>query len=1555
MNRAGLRELCCVLLAAGVLTAPRGLAQDRVSRDLLAIEPSHHIEFFSSRQSRFTGYPGCYEAEQYIHAEFEKLGLANVKRTPFKIIIPEDHGGRIRIGSQDIPILCVYPNLVRTPKTAEAGIDGRLIWANEGYLKDFNDKDVMGSIVLMRFNTATRWLNAANLGAKAVIFIEPESAFRPDAEQKYVKLPVPTPRYYLQKHRLPALAAAVTKGEESGYTVEAALGVIEKLGTEIECLVNVRASMVWEEKTVYRVSGEIPGTDPDLTQEVMVVHAYYDSTSVVPALSPGAEGSCGIASLLEIAEFLLKYPPRRTVKFLAAPGHYQGLAGVRQYAFEEIYPKRLASGAETLSGEPQFFIGLDLSSRQNTMAGFYKGHFFDHFGAEEIQLQRIYAELSTLLLDWAGLLPVPADEVNHLEFQSGIVPQHGRDWRSLVPDKVAFDAEVIDLSGRPGITLATTGDHRNLVSTPLDTFAQIKPFLANVRAQAIMSAHLVKQAADVAEIPLTSSLKSKEAGSIFGVCNEQSLVALLPSNPSPDVVVSVTVADTKSMMGVNSTAVTRSDKRGFFEVVSLFSRERRGYRIDGFGLDPASGAILKVSGGETTSAPAVRPSARKRAKDWADRETDMRLNMFRCVSTTVFDLLDPLTFTQLPFATLFSGASNGELQYRVPFVGLPPKGTSYSSPCGVFFTKPGRYIKMLLAAGTSGVNGLLLNVQTSAEQAGAAVGEATRELADYTGVGYKAAKQENFIHLTAFRIASDMHALDDYRLRQLKKTGIFKKQIWDLHKRTAENLKQATEALKQRKYDRFCHNARLAWAVENRVYPDVRGTSNDVVRGVLFYFALLVPFVIFTERLLINYADIRKKLLTIALLFAISYLVLRFVHPAFRLSKTPIIILIGFFMCLAGSLVTVMLLQKFQLVMERIRQHVALVHRTDVARASAAMAAFILGISNMRKRKIRTALTAVTLILLTFTILSFTSFETQPVRMLRYVTSRKAPYNGVLMRSLVWSPLSKFVGDDLANFFENERIETTTRSWMVSRDKGEELRLRVQYLERGREAIANALLGLAPNEKLFTKVDMFVEEGGKWFDSSMEGWPFVCILPRRMAENLGIGPAEIGKVELSVLGRRLRPVARLESQRFFKECRDLDSEPLTPVDFLEEQMEQQPGAQEEEATPAFSATGKATLEDFIAQEAAEAEEKKGLYVHMDPDRVLIVPNELCERLGGTVRSVAASPSAAVERILGHLNQVLRKFTSRVDMALYAGVDGRIQRLATRSGTSVGGLKGLVVPIIIAALIVFNTMLGAVYERMTEIKIYASVGLAPMHIASLFLAESSVFAVVGAMVGYLLGQTVSFALMHMPWLMEGMSLNYSSMSAVWSAALVMFVVLASTAWPARMAGKLSVPDETRKMTIAAPTSDVWEIPFPFTVSTREALGVMSFLRGYFKSNDEDAIGAFTADNIELHAVKDGERQLVVLDSDVWVAPLDMGISQHVSMIAVPTPEEPEITELHFTIRRKSGEFQTWNRMNIGFLRDLRKQLLIWRLVTPEEKERFAEEGSAILAGQAPSQS
>ncbi|MHC4481420.1 MAG: M28 family peptidase, partial [Planctomycetota bacterium] len=898
---------------------------------------------------------------------------------------------------------------------------------------------------------------------------------------------------------------------------------------------NVKAMMRWEEIDVARVTAEIPGTDPHLANQPLVVFAYYDAVSVVPALSPGAESSCGVATLLEIAEFLVGHPPRRKVKFIASPGHYQALSGVRDYAYKTIYPRRNGpdKAADQGTGEPYFFIGLDLSSRHNSLGAFFKGHFYDHPPADwenkEVDLQAAYSDYSSLLVEWTDEVSREGGPAETLRYQSGIVPQEGRDWRSLLPDLVAFDAEVVGLCGYPAITLATTGDPRNSVNTPLDTFERMEPFLANVRRQAIACAHIVKQTADVPVLPVQreDSWQHRKAASIFGFTIELSLLAYMPKTPVRNAITAVNMlapdlgSKSKSMMGVWTQDFRLSSAQGLFEVFGLV--EQKNFRVDGFLLSPSTGTVSKICKSEV-----VEATVRQRESDWAERKTDVRLNFFRAVCSAIFDLTDPLSLSTLDRSTVAQGESNSEFQeeYVVSFVGQESLSDPFSKPCAVFFTQRNRNVKFLLASTAVGYEGLLLNFEQEAE-------ELKYRTKERTGTGYMADENENLLYLTSLKIVEDMHRLDGYRMDRLSSSGIYKVRVWDLYDRAERHIQEAREALKQRRYDAFSSQIRMAWGLENRVYPDVRDTSADVVTGVIFYFALLLPFVIFAERLLLNYVEIRKKLVAIFVLFVLSYIVLRLVHPAFQLSQTPVIILDGFFMLVAAVGTIWYLLAKFNVVMEHIRQKVDMIHRADVARASATMAAFVLGISNMRKRKVRTGLTAATLILLTFTILSFTSFETMPARMLEYAAPREAPYEGVLLRGLGWGPLSEFVTYDMMNFFQVRGMQVAPRSWFVNRKKTEELQVEVHRVGSEGEAVANAILGLSPEEGAFSNLNdpRFLRH--QWFDRSMEDWPFVCIVPTRMMESLRIEDSEVGEATISVLGRRLRVVGVFNSGELF--------------------------------------------------------------------------------------------------------------------------------------------------------------------------------------------------------------------------------------------------------------------------------------------------------------------------------------------------------------------------------------------------------------------------------------
>jgi hypothetical protein len=276
-------------------------------------------------------------------------------------------------------------------------------------------------------------------------------------------------------------------------------------------------------------------------------------------------------------------------------------------------------------------------------------------------------------------------------------------------------------------------------------------------------------------------------------------------------------------------------------------------------------------------------------------------------------------------------------------------------------------------------------------------------------------------------------------------------------------------------------------------------------------------------------------------------------------------------------------------------------------------------------------------------------------------------------------------------------------------------------------------------------------------------------------------------------------------------------------------------------------------------------------------------------------------------------------------------------------TTLGGLKDVIVPILIAALIVLNTMLGAVYERTREIGIFSSVGLAPSHIAMLFMAEAIVYAVLGAIAGYLLGQTVG-QLIYKTGLLGGVTLNYSSLSAIVSTIIVMLTVILSTIYPAKKASEISVPDIARTWKLPEPNGDEWFFALPFTLMDEELEGVNAFLAHLFDQHRDESSSDFYIDRVDFWA--DGSR--FMLETMVWLAPYDLGVSELVTLISSPIPEEKNLYSMSLLVTRESGDVPSWNRVNRRFVNFLRKQFLIWRTLTPAERELFNERGRAMFS-------
>jgi peptidase M28-like protein len=98
-------------------------------------------------------------------------------------------------------------------------------------------------------------------------------------------------------------------------------------------------------RTGQNVVGILPGTDPVLKNEYVLVTAHYD---IVQSTHEGAnDNATGCAGVIAIAEELKKNPPKRTVVFMTFDGeeglnykgdYYPGRKGSRYYAANPIFP-----------------------------------------------------------------------------------------------------------------------------------------------------------------------------------------------------------------------------------------------------------------------------------------------------------------------------------------------------------------------------------------------------------------------------------------------------------------------------------------------------------------------------------------------------------------------------------------------------------------------------------------------------------------------------------------------------------------------------------------------------------------------------------------------------------------------------------------------------------------------------------------------------------------------------------------------------------------------------------------------------------------------------------------------------------------------------------------------------------------------------------------------------------------------------------------------------------------------------------------------------------------
>ena len=1613
-------------------TQYRTLAAEIKSENL-----SSTVKTLAGFGSRVAGYPGDKQAADYVERRFHELGLEKVAAEDFKVTVPIDKGNatislnivpergaasasrsQVAAAGTSAHLYPLWPNLVRTSQLPAGGMDAPLIYVGDGKLSNFNGKDVEGSIVMVNFNSRAEWLNAPRLGARAIIFVEPDTTMRGEAEAKFISIPINIPRFWINRSAAaPFMAAAATNAN-----------------------VHISCDMPWETKTARNIFGMIKGSDPVMSKQVIVVQGYYDSMSVVPTLAPGAESACGISSLLEIARVYKLKPPKRTIWFVATSAHHLALQGIREYvqshidewtapslaekatspnysrstaiwlgvillllifwAASRIYGKtpegtpRMSAGTWAitvmalivLSLNAGFYInktntplrdpasiylwaGLDLTSQSRGVGIFYKGWFYDY--REDIQSR--FSDIARVCRENAEKIGGTLGFESKAFFADGINPVDGKNWRNFIPGKPAFDSEVVTMAQGNGVTFATVDDSRALIDTPFDTADHVN--IANLTFQTKMLAcefyHILNDSNEVGDVnaqrmPITDPSKWSRMALQGGFATVKGRITRYDPKKSfmafPDETLSDSMVvirnRTKSYMGVRGNMIqacsNEKETNGFefhgiapltansaFATTSLSA-----YHID------ARDSIIKKNPNTLQpelkdGKPVLLPNQNKGEIDYApdlgvtgakfmpldlsitNSEKETSIVEFRCVPTAIFDLVDQQSLRALSTLDILDGATNGEP--RMFGYAMTPQDPnmvgSYVEDMAVIFSQPGTRLKIMMGSGPAETRFLLINpTKEQPEGKGYLVAGNVNESQDAELLGMQTqekydAKQEiassGAIFNTAKWVANDLYMLDDFRIKRLAKYRIINKGIDDLHAQAGLALERSKQAEKDKDWEKFDAETRAAWGYESRAYPDVQKTAVDVVQGVLFYLALLLPFAFFMERLIFGSYDLKRQLGWASVIFLVIFLIFSKVHPAFDITMNPIIVLLAFVMLALSSIVIGLIASKFEEQLKQMNTQASGVHHADIGRVSVAMAAFNLGISNMRRRKARTVLTCITLILLTFTVLSFTSVV-QEMRFNQVPAPGTPRYNGLMIRTAMWDQLQDPAYRQLADEYGRD-YHVAPRAWFFGTQLGEQSFLTLKRADRQYDA--KALVGLSPQEDQVTHPSEALI-AGRWFQP---GDIYDVVLPDAIATALRIDAGDVGKATISYAGVDYTVIGLLDTQKL-KKITDLDNETLTPVDFILMQK--------------MTSQGKGGGSNTGFRE----------YTHLEPDSVFFIPYQTATNIGAELRSIAIDfkdPLAVASQ--------LKPLMHRLGLNLYAGrkqhgsTPASIERYSSIAATSGKGMELVFFPVLIAALIVLNTMLGSVYERVKEIHIFSSIGLAPAHIAMLFIAEAMVYAILGSVAGYLLGQLATKVLV-LTGAFQGLYLNFSSVSAVMTTLVVVGVVLLSTLYPARKASEVATPAIDRTWKVPDPDGDNWTIPLPFAVNNEQAVGLCSFLMEWFSAYEEYSIGDFVTQDIKSEEFEvtmtylDGKSETLPgyrINTMTWLAPFDLGVSQKVTIESCPT-EMTDVYDLRVIIHRESGDVSNWKRVNHRFLNTLRKQFLIWRTLKQGERDRYMQE-------------
>jgi hypothetical protein len=787
-----------------------------------------------------------------------------------------------------------------------------------------------------------------------------------------------------------------------------------------------------------------------------------------------------------------------------------------------------------------------------------------------------------------------------------------------------------------------------------------------------------------------------------------------------------------------------------------------------------------------------------------------------------------------------------------------------------------------------------------------------------TGSGYSFDSIQGLVRVNE-ATPVDMWLLNEGRLSILRSKGVMSVDIELLHDR-ARRLFEKGEKLDSTamRAAAFAQSGEIS----RLVYMPVRLVMDDLIRAVVILLLLAIPFAFALERLLVCATSVYTRLLGFAVAFLITFILMYFMHPGFQIASTPVIVFLAFMIILLTSLVIYIMMRKFRVELMAFQGRAASVHSSEISRTGTMIAAVNMGMSTMRRRPVRTFLTCITVIMLTFTILCFSSFSSKLGIRKFYEGPASADMKAsFFIRRLDYSKLAPDIMDIIRGMEGNGGLAAA--QWWKVKVTREDTPLGVSRVDSASEIFVSGLLGLSPAELSFRKDICVVFDGDS--DSSKaallkSGGVF---LPSIMKDYLSLKPGDA----LIVNGRRMFFAGSFDGNRL-QRMKNLDGKSVMPVDFQD--VTYKPVTVER-------TTSSATMTGGVAEMAQRD------FMRLSANQIAIMSDAELARQGGRPHTISVYAGEGV-----NTSEEGARLAELTSLPVWTRGDEGIQRMVFTRIAEVSGGFAIFIPVVLGGLIIFGTLLGSITDRQREIYTFSALGLSPGHVGFLFFAEAAVYAIVGGVGGMLLAQALGLAasFLAQAGYIQQASINFSSTNSLSAIAIVMGTVLVSAIYPAIKASASANPGVQRTWKMPDPIGDILEMTFPFTVSAYDITGVVSFLSEHFNEHSDAGFGLFAATGVKISRNPDSGN--MVLDAHVSLAPFDLGIAQKFSITAVHS-EIPGIDEVLVRAVRTSGSLPDWKRANKVFIRDLRKQFLLWRTLSHDLIEQYRMRTLTELGG------